>query len=44
MCTMFHNHRHCEKRSDEAIQSCLPKHLDCFAVLAMTNVLLEWRA
>jgi len=28
-------HRHCEERSDEAIQSCC-RSLDCFASLAMT--------
>jgi hypothetical protein len=35
--TLIHVHRHCEERSDEAIQ--LPSFrskLDCFASLAMT--------
>ena len=30
-------HRHCEKRSDEAIQLCVRSLLDCFASLAMTE-------
>jgi len=29
--------RHCEKRSDEAIQSDVQSALDCFATLAMTR-------
>jgi hypothetical protein len=29
--------RHCEERSDEAIQSSLHGSLDCFASLAMMN-------
>ena len=29
--------RHCEERSDEAIQSFVPQILDCFASLAMTS-------
>ena len=29
-------HRHCEERSDEAIQSQTKEELDCFAALAMT--------
>jgi hypothetical protein len=29
--------RHCEERSDEAIQFCLRRALDCFASPAMTN-------
>jgi hypothetical protein len=31
------NLRHCEERSDEAIQSGARDALDCFATLAMTN-------
>ncbi len=30
--------RHCEERSDEAIQSGERDTLDCFAALAMTNM------
>jgi hypothetical protein len=32
--------RHCEKRSDEAIQSLRKQTLDCFAPLAMTMLFL----
>jgi len=34
--------RHCEERSDEAIQNLRPA-LDCFASLAMTMALFEIR-
>src|SRR6185312_9518680 len=30
------SHRHCEERSDEAIQTFLRRTMDCFAALAMT--------
>jgi len=30
-------YRHCEERSDEAIQRAVPLPLDCFASLAMTS-------
>jgi hypothetical protein len=33
--------RHCEERSDEAIQSAERDALDCFAALAMTSL---WQA
>ena len=31
------SHRHCEERSDEAIQTFLRRTMDCFAALAMTG-------
>jgi hypothetical protein len=34
--TYVHARRHCEERSDEAIQE-PPRFLDCFAPLAMTE-------
>jgi hypothetical protein len=35
--------RHCEERSDEAIQHFLCRPMDCFASLAMTAILLKSR-
>jgi hypothetical protein len=45
MIEMKHNNsnRHCEERSDEAIQNAKKKELDCFATLAMTNNKAGWK-